>query len=436
MRRLAALLLLTLLVAGCVQEAAPASIGLPDLPLDEPFASVVTVIDPEGGRGEPSFGAMPDGTLFAVGRTNGGPRGAPLVYRSADGGATWEDLGAPTAPAPDNDPDLVVDKDGTVWVDSLTLASNSVAVSRDGGETWTVNHLAMNAPVADRQYVVATQGGEAYIYSHQLPSFHQMVAKTTDHGATWIPLGSSEMGNLIGVTQSSGWGGGGFWNEATGSVFFTWTLSGGLTTGYDWRPAFSVTRDGGQTFEQGWIEGERGERLGLSLVVGAADDAGNAYLAWGEADGDDVGVYLAVSVNDGETWGAPIRVDAGTGSNVFPAIAAGAPGKVAIAYYEADEAAHPDDVKGKWNVTLAWTDDALAAAPAFQYAELSNGTVKEGPICISGTACQGGRQFLDYFTIHRLPDGRVGGVFNMLEKIKEGKVLTVYGATAEPLLGP
>lgn len=435
MRTLVALLLVgSAVLAGC---AAPpvdtAAVDVPDV-LPEPLASVVTVIDPEGGRGEPSFGVMPDGTLFAIGRTDGAPRGSPMVYRSVDNGTTWENLGAPTAPMPDNDPDITVDKDGTVWADSLTLVSNSVAVSRDAGQTWSVNHLAMNAPVADRQYVVPTEGGEAYIYSHQLPTFQQMVAKTTDYGATWIPLGSSELGNVIFATQSSGWGGGGFWNEATGSVFFTWSLGGGLLSDYTWRPAFSVTRDGGATFEQGWVEGERGDRLGLSLVVGAADEAGNVYLAWGEADGDDVGIYYASSVDDGKTWSEAKRVDVGEGSNVFPTIAAGAPGKLAIAYYEADDAAFPDNVEGKWNVTLAWTDDALADAPVFEHAELSNGTVKEGPICISGTSCQGGRQFLDYFTIRMLPDGRVGGVFNMLEELSEGKVLTVYAATRDPLL--
>lgn len=431
--RAASLVLISLFATGCAEPVETASAPLPD-PLLAPFTDVVSVIDPDGGRGEPSFGVTPDGTLFAIGRTDGGPRGAPMVYRSTDGGASWENLGAPTAPAPDNDPDLVVDQDGTVWVDSLTLVSNSVAVSRDQGETWSVNHLAMNAPVADRQYVVPTEGGEAYLYSHQLPTFHQMVAKTTDHGATWTPLGSAELGNLFGVTRSSGWGGGGFWNAATGSVFFTWSLSGGLASDFDWRPAFALTRDGGATFEQGWIEGERGERLGLSLVVGAADEAGNVYLAWGEAQGDDVGIWLAASQDDGRTWRAPVRVDAGNASNVFPTLAAGASGKVAIAYYEASEEGHPDDVEGTWNVTLAWTDDALADTPHFRYGELSNGTVKQGAICISGTTCQGGRQFLDYFTIHRLPDGRVGGVFNALENVKDGKVLTLYGATRDAIL--
>ena len=40
---------------------------------------------------------------------------------------------------------------------------------------------------ADRQYVVPTTGGTAYLYSHQLPTFWQMAAKTTDYGVTWIP---------------------------------------------------------------------------------------------------------------------------------------------------------------------------------------------------------------------------------------------------------
>lgn len=432
---LLALLLATPVLAGCVKgpetPAADVDVGL----LAElPFVGTYAVVDPEvGGTAEPSLGVTPDGVLFTNGR--GGQGG--FAYRSMDGGLTWENMGRPVAPMPNFDPDLAVDADGNVWFDALWIGCTAVAVSRDLGETWSHNPAACNAPVADRQYVIPTTGGEAYLYSHQLPTFWQMAAKTTDYGRTWIPTGPIEMpDHHLFVNGGSGWGGGGFWNNATGSVFLTWTWREGGVMDPAWNPGFAVTRDGGKSWELGTAKSMGGEGLGLGLVVGAADAAGNAYLAWGEDHGGEVHVYLAASADDGRTWNEPVRVDAGNGSKVFPAIAAGAPGKVAIAYYEADEGKSPSDVEGHWNVTLAWTGDAFAQNVTFRHERLSDHPVKKGPICIDGTTCEGGREFADYFQIKRLPDGRVGAMFNsLLEPGVEKKLVQVYAATREPIVG-
>lgn len=427
--RLSALLVPLVLLAGCaagpLQTASTE--GIDDLaPPAKP--RVESVLDPEGGHGEPSFGVAPDGTLYANGE--GGEGGA--VYRSTDGGATWERIATPVEPMPNMDPDLAVDKDGTIWFSALWIGCTSTATSKDGGETWTMNPLACNAPVSDRQYVIPTSGGTAYLYSHQLPTFWQLAAKTTDHGATWIPTAPVEPPTNTIATRMSGWGGGGFWNEAKDSVYLTWTWSEGGLTGTTWTPGFAVTRDGGASWETGAAQSNGGDRLGLGLVVGAADKAGNVYLAWGETLEESTAVFMARSTDDGATWTGPFRVDEGNGSKVFPAITAGAAGKVGIAYYEADVPGFPDDADGQWNVTLAWTDDALAPTPAFTRMTLNAEPVKDGPICISGTTCQGGREFLDYFQVHVLPDGRVGAIFNAL---RDDTLLEVFAATDAAILG-
>lgn len=431
---LAALVVLSAL-AGCLAEpAAPAAV--PDLlpPDARPFMRTLSVVDPAGGTGEPSFGATKEGVLF----TNGdGGRGGS-VYRSDDGGETWTQVGLPVEPMPNFDPDLAVDVDGNVWFSALWIGCSSTAVSRDGGESWSSNPLACNAPVSDRQYVIPTTGGEAYLYSHQLPTFYQMAAKTTDYGRTWIPTAPVEApDHFLLLNGGTGWGGGGFWNPATGSVFLTWTYSrGSLLDEGAWAPGFAVTRDGGASWEMGEATSMGGAGLGLSLVVGAADEAGNVYLAWGEDHGEgDVAIYMAASDDDGRTWRDPVRVDAGVGSNVFPAITAGAPGKVAIASYESADAASPSDVKGTWNVSLAWTDDAFADNVTFQRADLTSAPVKKGPICIDGTTCEGDREFADYFQVHVLPDGRVGAMFNsLLAPGAEGKLVQMFAATERPIL--
>ena len=418
-----------LLLAGCVGGPVETA-SLPDLLPELPalLSEWASVIDPAGGHGEPSLGVAPDGTLFVNG--DGGRGGG--VYRSTDGGVTWERVATPVEPMPNFDPDLAVDRDGNVWFSALNIACTATAVSRDHGDSWTSNPAACNTPVSDRQYVIPTEGGTAYLYSHQLPTFYQMAAKTTDYGQTWIPTAPIEMpDHHVLVNGGTGWGGGGFWNSATGSVFFTWTDTREGTAS----PGFAVTRDEGASWTMGAAAAAGGQQLGLGLVVGAADEAGNVYLAWGETLDDSTAVYFAVSTDDGATWRGPIRVDDGTGSKVFPAIAAGSPGKVAIAYYEADEPAYPSDVsdEGRWNVTLAWTQDALADEPIFVRGTLNPSPVKEGPICINGTTCDGDREFLDYFQVRRLPDGRVGAVYNSLLDV-EDRLVAVYAPTRDAIL--
>lgn len=438
-----ALLVSGILLAGCLDEANPASVldPLPDL-LPKSVARVVTVVDPEGGMGEPSLGVTPDGVLFTTGVDHDAATNydSGAVFRSRDGGATWEKVGAPTSPFPNFDPDLAVDQDGAVWYDILWLGCNAVAVSRDQGDSWTMNPVVCNGPVGDRQYVIPTKGGEAFLYFHQLPTFQQTAMRTTDYGATWLPTGPAEgldAHHLV-LNEGSGWGGGGFWNPATESVFFTYTwFADGVAGGGSWSPAFSVTRDDGLTWEVQKLPNAGGRSHGLSLVVGAADEAGNVYIAWSETNEKDSGVYYAASRDDGKTFGSPVRVDNGTGSNVFPAITAGAGGEIAIAYYESSEDGYPSDVSddATWNVTLAWTKNATDPQPSFERAQLSNRSVKQGPICPDGAGCMGDRQLLDYFSVKRMPDGRVAAVWTSTEDVEE-KTVNVFGATDAALLAP
>ena len=425
MRRFAFLLLIPL--AGCLADDATTDPRV-DEPRAEPFLEVLQRVSDGDGGGEPSLGVTPDGVWFTNIFSD--------VYRSEDDGRTWTNLGDPAAPIPNNDPDLAVDRDGVIWESRLyALACNEVSVSQDGGASWSTFPVVCNGPVGDRQYVVPTGDCTAYLYWHQIPTFQQTVMKTTDCGQTWLPTGPAEDpdGHLL-VTEGSSWGGGGFHNHATGSTYLTYTRSQGVVDdvvlGEAARPGTSITRDGLLWEESDGPEFD-GTGLGLSLVVGAADDAGNAYLAWGENQDGDVGIFVTRSTDDGVTWEPKVRIDAPeTGSHVFPAIAAGADGHVAVAYYESADEAHPD-VATNWAVQLAWTTDYEGGN--WSHAPISDGIVKEGPICISGTTCTGGREFLDYFALQAAPDGRVGAVYNSL---LDGELRNWFALTADPILRP
>ncbi len=417
MRLIALLSLVAIAFAGCAST--PPVVDVPDVvtepPVELPFVSHITLVSNERGGGEPSLGVTPDGVLF----TNIFSR----VYRSLDNGSTWQEMTTPTSQIPNNDPDLAVDLDGVVWESRLyALACNAVSVSRDQGETWFTHPAVCNGPVGDRQYVVPTKDCTAYLYWHQVPTFYQTVMKTTDCGLTWTPTGPAETpdGHLL-VNDGSSWGGGGFYNTVSGSTFITYTRSPGLA-GFvspelvaKEAPGYSVTRDG-LTWEEGVGPAFEGSRLGLGLVMGAADKAGNVYLTWGENIGGDVAVFVAGSQDDGRTWSDKVRIDDGIGSKVFPAIVALADGKVAVAYYEAETDGHPD-VATNWTVSLGYTQDFFGTGLAGNWTtqNIANNTVvKADPICISGTTCSSGREFLDYFAMDAMPDGRVAVVYNTM----------------------
>jgi hypothetical protein len=428
----------TLLVAGCIgANVQPASTTAPLPPQARPGA-FSAVIDPAGGEGEPSLGVLPDGTLF----TNGaGSSGA--LYVSADNGTTWKSLGSPTAPFPNEDPDLATSSDGVLWYDNLWLGCTTVAASKDGGKSWTTSPAGCVPPAGDRQYVIPVKGGEAYVYSHHLPSFYQMVAHTTDYGQTWTPVGPAEGIMPPLATGISGWGGGGFYNAVKGSVWTTFTFSDGPAgSGATWSPAAGMLPKGASGFSLLRLPNMGGQSVGLGLVVGAADAAGNVYLAWAEAAGSDaatqvMSVYVASSKDDGKTWSKAVKVNEPNNmSVVFPAITAGPAGEVAVAYYEADKQGYPAGLgkEGSWNVTLAYTHDALADAPTYEHMRLTDASVRHGPICPDGSTCSGNRQLLDYFALKRLPDGRVGSVFTSTDAV-QGKTVNVFAATREIVLG-
>ncbi|MHB8585081.1 MAG: sialidase family protein [Thermoplasmatota archaeon] len=409
------------------------------------IAAFNAVIDADGGQGEPSMGVAPNGALF----TNGGgsTQGMP-VYRSPDGGRTWKEIADPIAPFPNLDPDLAVSADGVVWADALSLACTTTSVSRDGGATWSqANPASCMPPGGDRQYLVPMKPGEALLYSHSVPTAFQGVAKTTDYGATWTPAGyahtplQAAMGNL----STSGWGGGGFWDQKTGSVFLTFTTNDFRITdetssapANTWHPSAAVTRDEGASFSLITLPNAGGQSVGLSLITGAADRAGNVYLTWAEAhgkDGQDMRIYAAGSRDDGKTWTKPIRVDDTNMSKEMPVITAGDDGRVAIAYYEADEHGDPTNVsrQATWNVTLAWTSDFFGNA-TFDHGQLSTHILRRGGLCGGGDGCSRDRQLLDYFALKALPDGRVASVWASTEDVP-GRVVNVVGVSSLNIVG-
>jgi hypothetical protein len=126
-----------------------------------------------------------------------------------------------------------------------------------------------------------------------------------------------------------------------------------------------VSRDEGAT--ETWIpepDAPPGTITGGTNIKLAVDDGDNVYAVW-SAGGL---AYLAISRDHAHTWSGPMMVAApGTQNVQRPAIAAGAPGNVAITYY-----ASRDPSAQLASAYISQTADALDTQPLFYSGALND----------------------------------------------------------------
>jgi hypothetical protein len=149
------------------------------------------------------------------------------------------------------------------------------------------------------------------------------------------------------------------------------------------------------------------------IFIGATvDSAGNLYILFSLRIGKTTPthLYMMSSRNGGTTWSAPHRVDSdGLGSNVFPTIKAGDPGRVAMAWYGSKSSDY-NDTKALWGEMFAQSTNALDPNPTFTQTRVSGDLpVHAADICQAGTFCAitgGNRNLADYQTVDTDPCGK------------------------------
>ena len=127
------------------------------------FKRPVTVSDPENPEtfaAEPSIRAARDGSIYIAAptglgnvRTDSESGGGDVIWRSDNGGRTWEFLGSLDNQQGGGDADLAPDRDGVLWGSGLTLANTTAAISVDKGENWNSNPVGSLSAVVDRQWI-------------------------------------------------------------------------------------------------------------------------------------------------------------------------------------------------------------------------------------------------------------------------------------------
>lgn len=158
--------------------------------------------------------------------------------------------------------------------------------------------------------------------------------------------------------------------------------------------------------------------------VADVDSAGNLYATWAqykvnattrayESTGQ---IEYAHSKDGGTTWSAPIQINTPEQNQptvIFPWIAAGDPGRVAIAYYAAPQASFkgamgPDGIdNGTWDVALAQTVNGLSTAPTFTHTLVTDHHNKFGNISTGGLGGSKDRSLGDYLQVKKGNQGEL-----------------------------
>ncbi|HVM46034.1 MAG TPA: sialidase family protein, partial [Candidatus Thermoplasmatota archaeon] len=402
-----ALTLLSLLAAGCLQDAAvPAGVALPGeaTPLPAlvahaaggallPLPSVVPAMlgaTLEWGGAEPTVGVTSDGYIFMVAYER--------VLRSADGGATWDVVSTPVSSPTTLDPYIYVDPaTDRVYSDQLYLGCSWLSWSDDRGATWTTNPAACGLPVNDHQKMVAAKNrGAVPTVGYENVLFYAYNAIAGGQSRVGI---SYDGGRTFPVTSVSFPGGacnGGLHGDIIADAEGTLYIPKRHCEGF----ILLKSTDSGLTWTNKLVGDDVGGSECRKNADLATDDALNVYGVW---PGKDNRLYLSTSQDKGETWLAK-SIDMsppGVNMTTMPSIVAGSAGRIAAAYYgTADGARGPDEVAkdAQWHLYVTYSLDALSESPTFVTVRASEDPVQIGPIS-TNSACDappGSRNLLDF----------------------------------------
>ena len=383
------------------------------------------LIDQNRAGGEPSIQSLEDGTLLYASHagtthfyTPAGSdtttqafianyEGQTYIWRSTDDGQTWTFIPrtVPTnVPASGfSDPDFAIDEAGNIYYSEINLINIAVSSSADAGQSFTLQNF-FGEVLTDRQWSEADEEGVLYITGNAtgggtfptkpVGNSGHFIYKSVDGGKTFT-AGKAISGGLGDIKV----------DKRDGTVY-----EANLQNGLLWMSILRNARDGDLEPIQRLIAPEV-NMLGHWPAIDI-DDVGNLYITWDESGrgGRPAGIYYSYSTDRGMTWATPVRVDTDDRTDTWPWIAVGDPGRVAIAWLEAEESLprHNAETEGAhgWRIAAAQTLSGLGCdfspTPGFTATNMTAERVHSGTICQGGTFCQAelvDRRLGDYFTI-------------------------------------
>ncbi|HWL66646.1 MAG TPA: sialidase family protein [Actinomycetota bacterium] len=397
-------------------------------------------IDMTRAGGEPTVEQHPDGTLMYgshAGTTHfyspaaADPTTAAFVenytgqtyyYFSKDHGKTWtfQERTLPPNNSPMSgfsDPEYAIDETGQVYVSEINLLNVAVSKAPGSDEPFVLQNF-FGQTISDRQWMEADKKDVLYLVGNELGggtfpndpvgNAGHYLHRSTDGGQTFTP--GVEDGAGLGDLQI---------DRRDGTLYEAYYDDGVLSmTAY--REARSGNLDKRETNEVA-----KGVSMLSHWPSFDIDSAGNQYMTWDESGQGDrpAGVWFSYSTDGGRTWAKPTRVDKNTNTDIWPWLAVGDKGKVAVAWLGADTKlpGHDAETQGdqKWRIYVAQTLNGLgckgSSAPGFRVTTATSRPVHTSTICQGGTACQAAaidRRLGDFFTIEIDNSGHVWGGYS------------------------
>lgn len=336
--------------------------------------------------------------------------GQVFVWRSEDGGETWDFIASPVGGAdsgPRNsatsvsDPDLTMTPGGRIILTTLqSLVSIPVEISDDNGKTWSGQPLH-GPPGVDRNWVAACNDQDVYqVYTSfghapltlsptgTFGTGSRWFAHSTDGGETWLDQHATNApGNII-------------CDQVTEGGKYLYAGSGAT---------LAVSEDKGRTFTRADTTMIGDIRGGSSMARPAVDGVGNVYtVGLNNGTTPNATLYYTVSQDHGKTFSRYVEIPTQgiiNGSHVWPWIIAQDEGHLAIVLYGASSYGAPTEFTTDvtWDVYSIIIPNALDAEPEAHIVKATNLPIHRGAVCV-GTVCQadpeqsGDRRLGDFFT--------------------------------------
>jgi hypothetical protein len=405
-----------------------------------PIGASVVKVAPKNGGGEPSVAVGPEGNEYVSYPSDEGMS----FYRSFSGGRTWEP-GA-IADSFSGDTTVNVDSSGAVYQGNLNgNLQGDVWKSFDAGATWPQKGVgydgqdATGSPaLVDREWTDAyippgstSDDARVYISYHDFGPSQIWVNVSKDGGKTFgTPtdvIAASPQAQAytfcnsipggVRVVQSG---------PHAGRVYVAWLAADVATsaaTGCNitmmdtfhsvwvaWSDDEGATWNSHLVFDGGF--GHDASALFADLTL---DNQGNPYVAFADNLDGEWDMYVMASFDGGTTWngqsdatGTPYKVNSDTGTHFFPAIAAGDPGKVDIAYIgtptKITELPYGKPAPGggqsaSWYLYAAQSLDLASGHPTWATTKVTRDPIHVGDVCTLGIFCvfpDSDRNLLDF----------------------------------------
>jgi hypothetical protein len=390
-------------------------------------APVMVSASDEETAAEPSIRGARDGSVYIVAptglgnvRTSNESGGGDVVWRSDDFGKSWKFLGSLDNQTGGGDADLAPDHNNVLWGSGLTLANTTGAISIDKGENWNTNPVNSLATVVDRQWIETYKDEPFAFMATGRIADSAVILSRLERAPGDVPVTS----NTVAVSGDDvyQWPGEISVDEKNALVYVAYNTVGEDSDNNDDIVVGRTNLELGD-IQQFKITTTRGDSFDSFAAVDV-DRAGNVYVVWTERrpsgkEGRDgrTNSYLAVSKDQGKTFGTPIKLNRRPRTSVFPWVVAGDKGRVAVAYYgtrrrgaSPESVVYPERRIAKWKVFVSYSLNAASGAPTFteKRAMPSGAYLHEGNVCTSGTGCASGtRDLLDYFQLDLDACGRI-----------------------------